>query len=100
MVHHLQHRHHGPHTLGYSCASRVYLLLRPPYREMERYCQQHPGTYFFSRPLYGGVSAHPPFFEFGLLTAEGRLWVERFPNTRSAEEYQEIERRTLEILRG
>ena len=29
------------------------------WRQMERYCQEHPGVYFFCRPLYAGLCSHP-----------------------------------------
>jgi hypothetical protein len=29
---------------------------------MERYSQEHPGTYFFCRPIYAGLSSHPKDF--------------------------------------
>ena len=50
------------------------------YREMEKYCAAFPSTFCFSRPLYSDGTARPAFLDFGVLTAEGRLWVERFDN--------------------
>ncbi len=50
------------------------------YREMEQYCVDHPGTFCFSRPLYRDRSWRPHLLEYGLLTGENTLWVERFEN--------------------
>jgi len=50
------------------------------YREMEKYCCANPGTFCFSRPIYLDLTSRPTSLEFGLLTAEGELWVERFDN--------------------
>jgi hypothetical protein len=61
------------------------------YRKMERYCQQNPGTYCFSRPLYIGYSAHPYVIEFGVLKDNGELWVNQFPNCEGSDELEKIE---------
>ncbi|RIK76222.1 hypothetical protein DCC62_11795 [candidate division KSB1 bacterium] len=50
------------------------------FREMEKYCAQHPGTFCFNHPLYRDHSARPAFLEFGLLKNTKELWVERFDN--------------------
>jgi hypothetical protein len=50
------------------------------YREMERYCAAHPGTFCFSRPLYCDRTWHPCAVELGLVMSEGVFWVERFDN--------------------
>ena len=50
------------------------------YRSMETYCALHPGTFCFSRPIYMDGSARPALLEFGILKAEGELWVEVFKN--------------------
>jgi hypothetical protein len=62
------------------------------FRSMERYCQNNAGTYCFSRPLYKAESWHPYVVEFGVLKADGTLWVNPFPNCRDEEEMAEIER--------
>jgi hypothetical protein len=49
------------------------------YREMERYCQGHPGTFCFSRPIYADQSSVPRWIEFGIFKDES-LWVEVFDN--------------------
>jgi hypothetical protein len=59
---------------------------------MERYCQEHPGTYFFCRPLYAGLSSHPAEIEFGVLKADGTLWLDNFKNYGRIEELEEFER--------
>jgi len=50
------------------------------YRQMERYCQQHPGTFCFSRPIYRDSSSVPQWLEFGVLKENENLWVEVFDN--------------------
>ena len=50
------------------------------YREMERYCARHGGTFFFSRPLYADSSARPSEIELGILLPELSFWVEAFQN--------------------
>lgn len=50
------------------------------YREMERYCQEHPGTFCFSRPVYRDTSSVPRWLEFGVLKDDETLWVEVFDN--------------------
>jgi len=51
------------------------------YRRMERYCQEHPGTFCFSRPVYTDSSSVPRWLEFGVLKDDETLWVEAFDNT-------------------
>ncbi len=58
---------------GWSAEGKVY-------RRMEQYCADNVGTFCFSRPLYIDGSARPAWFDFGLLTREDQLWVERFDN--------------------
>jgi hypothetical protein len=50
------------------------------YRQMERYCQEHPGTFCFSRPIYRDSSSVPRWLEFGVLKDDETLWVEVFEN--------------------
>lgn len=50
------------------------------FREMEKYCVSNLGTFCFSRPLYVDQTAKPAFVEFGILTTDGKLWVECFDN--------------------
>jgi hypothetical protein len=53
------------------------------YREMERYCAEHEGTFFFSRPIYVDRSARPAEIEFGILLPSLSFWVEVFANAKS-----------------
>jgi hypothetical protein len=50
------------------------------YRQMETYCYQQPGTFFFSRPIYADGSSVPRWLEFGVLRCDQSLWVEAFDN--------------------
>lgn len=50
------------------------------YREMERYCAAHAGTFFFSRLIYADNSARPSEIEFGIVRSDTKLWVEVFKN--------------------
>ena len=50
------------------------------YRQMERYCQERPGTFCFARPIYSDNSSVPRWLEFGLLKEDETLWVETFDN--------------------
>jgi len=70
------------------------------YRSMERYCQINAGTYCFSRPLYKAGSWHPYVVEFGVLKANGALWVNTFSNCGDDEERAEIERLLREKIMG
>lgn len=50
------------------------------YRAMERYAARNPGTFVFSRLIYGDETWTPHALEYGILLPEGRLWVDRFTN--------------------
>ena len=50
------------------------------YRAMQRYCADTPGTFCFSRPIYGSRSWSPTLIEHGLLKQDGTLWVRQFHN--------------------
>ena len=52
------------------------------FRSMEKYCFSNPGTFCFSRPIYSLAdgSSKPVAVEFGVLKADGELWVEVFDN--------------------
>jgi hypothetical protein len=54
------------------------------YREMERYCAAHEGTFFFSRLIYTDPTARPAEIEFGILKPDGTLSVELFINATAA----------------
>lgn len=58
---------------GRSAAGRLFI-------EMEKYCRVHAGTLCFHRPIYLDEGARPAALDFGLLTQEGKLWVQRFDN--------------------
>jgi len=51
------------------------------YREMERYCSQNAGTFFFSRLIYTDATARPTEIEFGVRKANNELWLEVFENS-------------------
>lgn len=48
---------------GWSAEGKVYRL-------MEKYAADHPGTFYFSRPVYEGESTVPRFLELGILLKE------------------------------
>lgn len=50
------------------------------FREMERYCALHLGTFCFSRPIYNNSSWYPCRLEFGLLRPDRTFWIEQFLN--------------------
>lgn len=50
------------------------------FRSMERYVQEIPGSFVFSRPIYGDGSTQPFFLEYGILKEDGAWWIEVFPN--------------------
>jgi hypothetical protein len=62
------------------------------WRRMERYCRDHPGTYFFCRPIYQGLCSHPAEIEFGILKPDRSIWVNTFRNYGRTEELEEFER--------
>lgn len=53
------------------------------YRELERYTAAHPGTFFFSRPIYDDATARPSAFELGVLRPDRAMWIELFENATS-----------------
>jgi len=50
------------------------------YREMERYCAAHGGTFFFSRLIYADATSRPVEIELGVMKPDRTLWVEVFEN--------------------
>lgn len=50
------------------------------YRAMERYVQRNPGVFYFIRPLYNDPSWIPAKLDFGILTPEGGMLLNRFDN--------------------
>lgn len=51
------------------------------YRAMERYCEQHHGTFCFARALYGDMTSRPSAIELGILRPDNTLWTEVFANS-------------------
>ena len=102
--------HFIAHSLGGGLEINIFPQLRDTnrgwsergkiFRAMETYCLQHPGTYCFSHPSYLGKSWHPAAIEYGVLKADGELWVERFENFQDQQEIAEIERLITEPLRA
>lgn len=70
------------------------------WRRMERYCQEHPGTYFFCRPIYAGLSSHPKEIEFGVFRSDGSLWAHTFQNYGTIGELETFERLYREKIAG
>jgi hypothetical protein len=50
------------------------------FRQMERYAAANPGTFMFAHPVYNDLSWFPVSSEYGVLTADLRVWVECFAN--------------------
>lgn len=50
------------------------------WRELERYCEGHPGTLLFVRALYDDITDHPTKLEYVIVLEDGRLRAERFVN--------------------
>lgn len=81
------------HFIGHALGGGLYINLFPQrkdinrgwskrgkvFRAMERHCSKNPGTFCFSRPIYGDCSWRPCMIEYGLLTKTG-IWVEIFDN--------------------
>ena len=67
-------RHRRDLNRGWSNEGRTF-------RKMEDYCFNNPGTFCFHRPIYLDNSMFPTTLEYGVLTKEKQLWVERFNNS-------------------
>lgn len=50
------------------------------FRQMERYVEEHPITFFYHRPLYNDDSWIPHYLEYGILVESTTWWVEVFQN--------------------
>jgi len=50
------------------------------YRNMRRYCEEHPGTFSFTRLIYRDRTWQPAAIEHGLLKEDGSFWVHTFRN--------------------
>jgi hypothetical protein len=50
------------------------------FRSMERYVAEHPGSFFYHRPLYDDTTWIPHSLEYGVLIEASKWWVETFRN--------------------
>lgn len=50
------------------------------FRRMERYVADHPGTFFYHRPLYDDQTWVPELLEYGILVDDTEWWVDTFRN--------------------
>jgi hypothetical protein len=50
------------------------------FRSMERYCQNNPGVFYFIRPIYSDLTSIPDKIDFGILTKQCGLLLNRFDN--------------------
>jgi hypothetical protein len=50
------------------------------FRAMERYVGEHPGTFFYHRPVYNDETWVPQLLEYGVLKDNTELWVKTFAN--------------------
>ncbi len=82
--------HFVPHSIGGALEINLFVQERKlnrgwsptgkAYRAIEHYCLNHPGTFFFNRPIYADGSAQPALLEVGIVTVDGTLRVEQFEN--------------------
>jgi hypothetical protein len=88
------------HAIGHALSGVLGLNIIPQtravncgglWRQMERYCQEHRGTYFFCRPIDAGLSSHPKELDFGVLCGDGSLWAHSFQNCGATEELETFE---------
>ena len=50
------------------------------FRALERYCEQNPDAFLFTRPIYTDLSWIPRFIDYGIFTKEFGLLLNRFDN--------------------
>ena len=50
------------------------------FRNMERYVAEHPGIFFYHRPLYDDETWIPESLEYGVLVEDSEWWVDTFRN--------------------
>lgn len=50
------------------------------WREIERYCEAHPGTLLLVRALYDDITDHPTRLEYVIVLGDGSVRAERFVN--------------------
>jgi hypothetical protein len=51
---------------------------------MEKYCEQNPDTFLFTRPIYTDMSWIPRFIDYGIFTKEFGLLLNRFDNKKKS----------------
>jgi hypothetical protein len=82
------------HFLGHASGGRLDINLFPQrrelnrgwskegkeFRKMERYVAEHPGTFFYHRPIYGDENWVPKALEYGVLEQDAQWWVKTFAN--------------------
>jgi hypothetical protein len=57
------------------------------FRSMERYCQNNPGVFYFTRPIYSDLTCIPDKIDFGIFTKQFGLLLNRFDNRTINVEY-------------
>jgi hypothetical protein len=50
------------------------------FRQMERFCREHPGTLCVARPIYQDGTARPGWLQFGIVHPDSGPEVETFDN--------------------
>jgi hypothetical protein len=50
------------------------------FRKMERYVEEHPGTFFYHRPIYDDESWIPQLLQYGVLKDGTDWWEDEFAN--------------------
>jgi hypothetical protein len=50
------------------------------FRKMERYVEEHPGTFFYHRPIYDDESWIPQLLQYGVLKDGTHWWEDQFAN--------------------
>jgi len=53
------------------------------FRSLERYCEQNPDTFLFTRPIYTDLSWIPRYLDYGIFTNEFGLLLNRFDNIKT-----------------
>jgi len=66
--------HHRDLNRGWSAEGKRF-------RSMERCVSEHPGTFFYHRPIYDDDSWIPACLEYGLLIDNKEWWVDTFKNS-------------------
>lgn len=83
-------RRHRGHAVGHSLGGpdegynlfgqKARVNLGGKWRELERYCAKHPGTFMFVRAIYADDSSTPAALEYGVIRTDGSLEVRLFDN--------------------